>query len=231
MEKNTNALPADQRALSESKVSEAATNPEDVVDTAERLDVKEPHSPSFKKLDKEMMDALALIQTPKNREEADVISAIFLKTLERKKELLFSIPVTLQAQRDCEDAWKTLETTSFFNNKQEQYVKDLILKYSESPQLERLVIWKLIRLRMESGLKRGSGAAEEALKVDIAKFLLSSLGIDKHELFEAMHLGTRSLSEEAERMGNQAEEEIVRIYNEQSEKAETILENHFKQSP
>lgn len=228
VEKNTNAAPADQRVPSEYKASEAATNQKHVVNTAERLDVKEPRFPSFDKLDKEMMDALALIPAPKNREEDAVINDLFHKTLERKKELLFSIPVNPQAKKDFGDAWKTLETTSFFDNKQDLYVRDLILRYSEAPQLERLVIWRLIRLRIEAGLKRGSATAEEALKIEMAKFLLSALGIDKHELFEAMHLKTRSLSEEAGRKGNQAEEEVVRIYSEQSKKAETILENYLK---
>ncbi|RYZ92170.1 MAG: hypothetical protein EOP06_05060 [Proteobacteria bacterium] len=178
-----------------------------------------------------MADALALLPPPKNKEEDHVIDALFLKTLERKKDLLFSIPVTPQARKDFEEAWKALGTTSFFDNKQNRYVKDLIIRYSEAPQLERLVIWRLIGLRMEAGLKRGSGAAEAALKIEMAKFLFSALGVDRHELFEAVSLKTRSLSEEAGRDGNQAEEEILRIYSEQSENAETILENHFKQSP
>ncbi len=233
-QQNANSAPTDKRALSEYKVSDAATNLETIVDTAERLDVIDSDSPSFKKLDKELMDALALISPPKNREEDNVISALSLKTLERKKELLFSIPITPQVQRDCEETWKTLEISNasgFFNDNQNRHVRALIFKYSQAPQLERLVVWRLVRLRMESKEKRGSGTTEDILNVDIAKFLLSALGIDKHELFEATNLKTRSLSEEAGKKGNQAEEEIIRIYSEQSEKAETILENHFKQSP
>lgn len=228
---STHAALADQRALSEFKASEATKNHEHVVNTAERLNASDSESLSFRKLDDELMDTLALIQPPRNSEEYAVIRDLCLKTLERKKELLFSIPVNPQAKKDFGDAWTTLETTSYFNNTQDQYVRDLFLRYSGAPQLERLVVWKLIRLRMEAGMKRGSGTAEKFLKVEMTKFLFSALGIDKHELFEAMRLVTRSLSEEAERKGNQAEEEVTRIYSEQSEKAETILENHFKQSP
>lgn len=231
VEEDANSAPADNRVRSESKVSEAAkvtTNPEHMADTAKRVNAVDSGPPSLKKLDKELMDALALIPPPKNKKENDAISALFRKTLEGKKELLFSIPITPQAQRDCDEAWKTLETNSFFDNNQDKYVRKLLMQYSGAPQLERLVVWRLIELRMESGLKRGSAVDEVVLKVEMAKFLLSALGVDKHELFEAMSLKSRTGSEEAGRIGNQAEEEIERIYIEQSEKAESILENHFK---
>lgn len=234
MGENTISAPAENVINSKSKVSEVAkitTDSERMVGTTEQVDVNYPNAPSFKKLDKELMDSLALIPPPKNREEYNAINVIFLKTLERKKQLLLSIPVTPQALKDYEQAWKTLEITSFFDTQQDHYVRDLILKYSDAPQLERLVFWRLIRLRMESGIKRGSATGEELLKVELARFLLTALGIDKHDQFEEMRLVTRSASEEAGRKGNQAEEEIARIYSEQSEKAETILENHFKQSP
>ena len=230
-EMNINAAPADQIARSESKAAEAVIKPVPRVSTLEQTNIIGMKSPSFRKLDQELIESLALISPPKNKEEDDVINALCSKTLERKKDLLFSIPITPQAQRDCEEAWKALESESLFDSHQDQYVRNLILEYSNAPQLERLVFWRLIRLRMEFVGPRGSGITEEILQVELAKFLLSALGIDKHELFEAMHLKTRSLSEEAGRKGNQAEEEVFKIYSEQSEKAEKILENHFKQSP
>ncbi len=228
LEVDTNAAPADKRVMSESKASETAKTPEHVVNTAERLNAIDSDSPSFRKLDKDLIDTLALIPPPKNREDYNVILDLETKTLQRKKELLFSIPISPQAQRDCAEAWKVLESESLFDSHQDRYVRDLILKYSNAPQLERLVIWRLIRLQMEFIGPRGSGITEEILKVELAKFLLSALGIDKHELFDAMHLKTRSLTPEAGRKGDQAEEEILRIYSEQSEKAEKILEIHFK---
>lgn len=230
-EMNINAAPADQIAHSESNASEAARKSVPEVNTLERANIIGMKSPSFRKLDQELIEALALIPPPKNREEDDVINALCSNTLERKKDLLLSIITAPQTHRDCEEAWNFLLTPSFFNDSQDKYVRKLFSKYSDGSQLEKLVIWRLTTLRMDAGLKRGSGASEDVFKVEIAKFLLSALGIDKHELFEAMHLKTRSLSEEAGRKGNQAEEEVFKIYSEQSERAETILENHFKPSP
>lgn len=207
-EMNINAAPADQIARSESKASEAAKKTVPRAGTLERTNIIGMKSPSFRKLDQELIESLALISPPKNKEKDDVINALCSKTLERKKDLLFSIPITPQAQRDCEEARKALESESLFDIHQDQYVRNLNLEYSNAPQLERLVFWRLIRLRMEFVGPRGSGITEEILQVELAKFLLSALGIDKHKLLEAMHLKTRSLSEEAGRKGNQAEEEV-----------------------
>ncbi|RYD39617.1 MAG: hypothetical protein EOP85_15640 [Verrucomicrobiaceae bacterium] len=222
LEKDTSAAPADKGEVSRSGVSAVVVNPEQV---------GKSHSPSFEGLDKEMMDALAAIPPPSNRDGYDAIQAVRLRTLERKKDLLFSVPVDPPVKMDLEEAWEALETSSFFNNEQSRYVTDLMQKYSEAPQLEKLVIWRLIKLRMDAGLKRGSATAEEITKMEMAEFLFSALGIDRHELFEAIHVKTRSLSEEAGRKGDEAEEEIIRIYKEQSAKADKILESHVRQSP
>ena len=228
---NINTTPVDKIARSKSKTSEAARKSVPEGNISEQKNIVSRDAHSFKEIDQQLKELLVLIPPPKNGEEDEAINALCRKMLELKKDLLLSIPTTPQAKRDCEEAWDTLENPSFFNTVQDRYVRELFSKYSDSSQLEKLVIWRLTTLRMDSGLKRGSGALEEVLKIEITKFLLSALGIDKHELFEAMHLKTRSLSEEAGRKGNQAEEEVFKIYSEQSERAETILENHFKRSP
>ena len=207
---------------------------EQSVDTPKRVETTAPEPPLFEKLDHELFDALALLPQPKKSEDYNVHLSLRRKTLERKKDLLLSVPISPQTHKACEEAWETLmilNASGFFNDSQEQFVRDLIFRHSGAPQLDRLVIWRLIKLRMESVGKRGSGVSEDILKEELAKFLLVAFGIDKSGLFEAMKPATRVVNEETGRAGYQAEEEILRIYSEQSKKAEKILKDHFKQTP
>lgn len=233
-EKDHNSASVENKMLPEANSSGVAEIPLSTVpkkEVAREGVVMDSDRPSFEKLDKELTAILAAIPPPKNVKEYLDVEPLYRKKLERKKDLLLSVPISPQAQSDCLEAWKILESSLGFEPNQFQYARELMLKYSEAPQLERLVIWRLIKLRLDSARKRGSAVSEMLFEQELAKFLLPAFGIDKRELFEAMKPTTRVVNEETGRAGYKAEEKIEKIYRIQSDKAEAILEEHFNQSP
>jgi hypothetical protein len=205
-------------------------------DTSAGMDSTGSDPPTFEKLQQDMMDALALIPPPRNRVEAAAIDAVYLDMLERRRELLFSIPISPEAEVDRNDAWERLEHSDYDGRGRNLYAEQLLNEYSNASQIEKLVMWDLLRCRMsywriKEGELRGSGNNVRILELQMAKFLLPALGSDKHEMFDAMEPKIRIASDEAARRGSQAEEEVERTYIEQSKEAEKILEAHWSLVP
>ncbi|MEO6476748.1 hypothetical protein [Luteolibacter sp.] len=186
---------------------------------------------------KNNLDAfLAKIPPPRTTEEYEAALVPYRNMLDHRRDLLFSIPVSPKAEKDRKDAWDALEfkkTLAIFSYDQNDYAKKLLNYYSTAPEIEKLVMWEVVRTRMEYGNatngRRGlSGNDEILLRREMAKLLFSALGLEKQELFDAVNLKTRSASNEAEMKGSAAEEEIERLHIEQSKVAEKILEEHWK---
>jgi hypothetical protein len=169
------------------------------------------------------------------------MNMLIQKQFERRKELLFSIQVGSATEKDRNEAWITLEIDKngvyrggFFDNDQATFARILMENHMDSTQIEKLVIWETVRTRMDfspGNGKRGDGSIEETLKIDMAKLLLSALGINKQELFRAASYKIRSASDEAGTNGHLAEEEIRRLQIEQTPVAEQILERYWKPDP
>lgn len=121
--------------------------------------------------------------------------------------------------------------SGFFDTARNDYSENLLNRYLKAPQLDQLVIWETVRTRLDSmstGRKRGDATGEILLRIELARLLFSALGTERDELFDAVHLKTRSASGEAETVASKAEEEIERINVELSKAAEKILEQLWR---
>lgn len=197
--------------------------------------VLESRRPSYVNLEKDLKDSLARIPPPKSIEEYAAIESAYHKMFVRRKDLLFSIPISSQAEKDRNEVWAALgfgenPAKGFLDGERNKYAKELLNRYLNASQLEKLVIWETVRTRI-TGAKRGDASGEIFLRIELAKLLFSALGIEKQELFDAVDLKTRAASREAESKASLAEEEIERIHIEQSKVAEKILEQHWKPAP
>jgi hypothetical protein len=158
------------------------------------------------------------------------------KVLERRKELLLSVPVSPKAEKHRNEAWKELEFKEgmgIFVLEQYHYAEALLKSYATAPRIEQLVIWDLIRLRMKYKVIPGgrvglSGTPDILLRREMARLLFAALGVDKSELFDASELKAMAASSEATSRGSRAEGEIERLHLELEKEAEKILEEHWK---
>ncbi len=196
---------------------------------------------SYNSWDKEFIEAMNRLPISRTTEDREVRRKTVLRFLDARKDLLFSIPLSKQAEKDRKGAWDFLEIGKngsggvFYVDEQNEYAENLLKSYADAPQIEKIVMWEVIRSRMEypKTLRGGGGDAtgEVLLKFKMAKLLFSALGIEKQELFDTIDIKTRLASVEAERKANVAEDEIQKLYVEQSKVAEQILEKHWQASP
>lgn len=202
--------------------------------------VSSSNGQSYAKLRKELSESLSRLPIPRSKEDYDERRQITLKMLSHRRDLLFSIPISPKAENDRNEAWKVLEVGTghelggYFNSEQDQYAKNLLKSYSSAPQVEKLVIWDVIRTRMEYLTQNhvvGTSVSDQVLKNEMAKLLFSALGIDEKELLDAASMQQRKMSDAAWSKGIEAAEKIVEFYNEQSKVAEKILEKNWKLPP
>jgi hypothetical protein len=159
--------------------------------------------------------------------------------IEAERVKLFSIEISAEASKDREAAWNFLELDSnrnrnSFHGDQFRFAGEMLEKYMEAPQLEKLVMWKVVELRIESfseNLLGGAGANLEIVKIQKAKLLLSAFGLDDRNLFHAADYKVRYSGGNSAKEGNEADEKIDAMYATQSKVADQILEKHWKISP
>lgn len=194
---------------------------------------------SYGNLDKELMTIQKKAGWPRNEQQELSYRESLRRLLERRKSLLFSVQIGTHAEMERNAAWKFLEfrhNLAIFTDDQNDYAKKLLSGFYSAPAIEKLVIWELVRIRMDYSMAPGggrglSGTGEILLRREMAKLLFSALGIEKQELFDAVDLKIRAASSEAETKASRAEEEIERIHIEQSKVAEKILEENWNLSP
>jgi hypothetical protein len=202
-------------------------------------DTDKQSSASYQMLEKDLVSALALIPPPRTEEEYAASRIPMKNMLERRGELLFSISISPKAQRERAEAWSKLEQSAYASNELYQYAKNLLNSYSEAPQIEKLVMWELLRCRMDYWKTQpgggvgfgGTGTSEILLKIEMARLLFSALELDAKALFEAIEVKRGFVDSASESEANRSEEEIKRLYTEQSKVAEKILERHWKLPP
>ncbi len=198
---------------------------------------------SYEKLEKDLEDALAKIPPPRTMEEYDARRVRYREMLDHRRDLLFSIPVSPNAEKARNEAWNKLDLkrhSGYFDKEQRDYIESLMKNYYDAPQLEKLVMWELVRCRMDywksNNTGRGGlgeiGSSELLLRREMAMLLFAALEIDAKELFAAVEL-KRMLSDDASerKRASEADEKIEEIYTEQSKVAEEILEKHWKLPP
>lgn len=196
-------------------------------------------NPTYASLAKEFEASRPVISWPATKEQEEESRQFKLRKLDRRKELLFSIPVSDRAAKDRIEAWNRLEIEpdkrgGFFDPARNEYSKSILNKYLDAPQIDKLVIWETIRTRLDplsSGARIGNAIGEIHLRFELARLLFSALGIEKPELFDAVDLKTSAMSDDAGRAAGRAEEEIEKLNMELSKKAEKILEQHWKRYP
>ncbi len=237
-ETNQNSQPKDTTTNPSSKLPGQAQITElsrKTESSSEQKDKPETGPHSYVNFERELKESLTRIPPPKSIEDYAAIEMAFQKVFVRRRDLLFSIPISHEVEKDRSDAWSALGSgekpaNNFLTGEQNKYAVELLNRYMGASQLEKLVIWETVRTRI-TGQKRGSETGEILLRIEMAKLLFSALGIKEQELFDAVNLKTRSANSEAESKASSAEEEIGRITEEQSKVAEKILEKHWKPIP
>lgn len=124
--------------------------------------------------------------------DIEVFEAI-RKKQEPPRAVVFAVPLDEAASRDRAEAWEKLTQRSFtfpLVMKQQEYALNLLKSYENGTQLEKLVFWRLVRLRWrEQGFVSGSGRTIEVLDGSDVKLnkdlsnklretLYSGLGVD-----------------------------------------------------
>lgn len=196
--------------------------------------VNDSNRPTYENQRKKFSAKLAKIPPARSMEEYKAFLEKIKEMLDSGKDLLFSVPLDPLAQKDRDEAWEVLRPLSrdgFFSEEQNQYAKNLMPKYSSASQIQKLVIWEVVRSRidysMTKGTQAGSATGEILLKLEMAKLMLSALGEDNFELFHTASFEQMKTSDEAWSVGKIAEKEIQRIYNERTKEAEKILEQNW----
>jgi hypothetical protein len=128
--------------------------------------------------------------------EQEQIAQVLLEQSEAARAIVFDVPLDEAASFDRAKAWEMLtqkEPWMLLSDAQCEHARDLLKRYENGTQLERLVFWRLVFLRKyeqgASGTSRVVGADEE-LRRDLRKRLLemlySGLGDDPEELPEPL---------------------------------------------
>jgi hypothetical protein len=130
------------------------------------------------------------------KSEQEQIAQVLLEQSEGARAIVFDVPLGEAASLDRVKAWESLtqkEPWMLLSDAQCEYARDLLKRYENGTQLERLVFWRLVFLRKyeqgASGTSRVVGADQE-LRRDLRKRLLemlySGLGSDPEELSEPL---------------------------------------------
>lgn len=128
--------------------------------------------------------------------EQEQIAQVLLDQSEDAFALVFDVPLDEVASVERAKAWETLTQKvpwTPLSDVQCEFAKDLLKRYKNGSQLEKLVFWRLVFLRKyeqgASGTSRIVGADQELrrdLRTKLLEILYSGLGDDPEELSEPL---------------------------------------------
>lgn len=99
---------------------------------------------------------------PKSPERIDIermVANIRNQKLLTLKAELFSIPLSEEAERDRDEAWRKLDVPNYpeeyLTSSQYKYACELLDKYSTARPLDKLVFWWLVRIQQQNSSPSG----------------------------------------------------------------------------
>lgn len=100
-------------------------------------------------------ESFSATQGGKLSDEGKLLYEKLMVRARMEKSEVFNVPLPEQASKDRSEAWEKLavpDNHRVITKEQRLYADRIVDRYSEAPQLEKLVFWRLINLRLNNQL-------------------------------------------------------------------------------